>query len=84
MVPPKSYHMTPEEFRRHGHQVIDWIADYYQHIESFPVLSQAKPGQIRASLPPAALLHAAPRSILIALPCRTPPSRPPRSSPKGT
>src|SRR5437763_2862897 len=44
--------MTPEEFRRHGHAVIDWIADYYQRIESFPVLSEAQPGQIRASLPP--------------------------------
>jgi aromatic-L-amino-acid decarboxylase len=47
----KSFHMTPDEFRRHGHAVIDWIADYYTKIESFPVLSQAKPGQIRASLP---------------------------------
>jgi aromatic-L-amino-acid/L-tryptophan decarboxylase len=47
-----SYHMSPQEFRRHGHQVIDWIADYLQHIESFPVLSRAEPGQIRASLPP--------------------------------
>jgi len=43
--------MTPEEFRRHGHAVIDWIADYHARIESFPVLSQVKPGQIRASLP---------------------------------
>lgn len=48
------HHMTPDEFRRHGHAVIDWIADYYGRIESFPVLSQVKPGQIRASLPPAA------------------------------
>ncbi len=47
----ESFHMTPEEFRRHGHAVIDWIADYYSRIESFPVLSQAKPGEIRASLP---------------------------------
>jgi len=46
--------MTPEEFRRHGHAVVDWIADYQARIESFPVLSQAKPGQIRASLPAAA------------------------------
>ncbi|MGB0010619.1 MAG: pyridoxal-dependent decarboxylase, partial [Candidatus Sulfotelmatobacter sp.] len=43
--------MTPEEFRRHGHAVIDWIADYQSHVESFPVLSQVKPGQVRASLP---------------------------------
>jgi len=43
--------MTPEEFRRHGRQVVDWIADYYQNIESMPVLSRSKPGQTRASLP---------------------------------
>jgi aromatic-L-amino-acid decarboxylase len=46
--------MSPDEFRRHGHEVIDWIADYYSRIESFPVLSQAKPGEIRESLPPCA------------------------------
>ncbi len=43
--------MTPEEFRRHGHAVVDWIADYYKNIESYPVLSRVKPGAIRASLP---------------------------------
>jgi aromatic-L-amino-acid/L-tryptophan decarboxylase len=47
----KSFHMTPEEFRRHGHTVVDWIADYQARIESFPVLSQVKPGEIRAALP---------------------------------
>lgn len=43
--------MTPDEFRRCGYAVIDWIADYQSHVESFPVLSQVKPGEIRASLP---------------------------------
>src|SRR5581483_2106776 len=47
-----SFHMTPDEFRRYGYAVIDWIADYYRRVESFPVLSQAQPGQIRSSLPP--------------------------------
>ena len=46
-----SFHMTPEEFRRYGHAVVDWIADYHKRIESFPVLSQVQPGQIRDSLP---------------------------------
>jgi aromatic-L-amino-acid decarboxylase len=45
--------MTPDEFRQHGRQVIDWIADYYEQVESFPVLSQAAPGSIRAALPAA-------------------------------
>jgi len=43
--------MTPDEFRRYGHAVVDWIADYQSRVESFPVLSQVKPGEIRASLP---------------------------------
>ena len=51
MAEPKSFHMTAEEFRRHGKEVIDWIADYYERVETLPVLSQVKPGEIRASLP---------------------------------
>ena len=51
MPEEKSFHMTPEEFRRTGHAVVDWIADYYARIESYPVLSRVEPGQVRASLP---------------------------------
>ncbi len=51
MADEKTFHMTPEEFRQHGHVVVDWIADYYRRIESYPVLSRAEPGQVRASLP---------------------------------
>jgi len=46
-----SYHMTPEQFREEGKKVIDWIADYYENIEKYPILSQVKPGEIKASLP---------------------------------
>jgi aromatic-L-amino-acid/L-tryptophan decarboxylase len=46
-----TFHMTPEEFRRHGYAVIDWLAEYQQRVESFPVRSQVQPGQIRAALP---------------------------------
>jgi len=45
--------MTPEEFRKYGYQVIDWIADYLQHVERYPVLSQVAPGTIRQQLPAA-------------------------------
>ena len=55
-----SFHMSPEEFRRQGHAVVDWIADYYRRIESFPVLSSVKPGEIRASLPKEAPAQAEP------------------------
>jgi aromatic-L-amino-acid/L-tryptophan decarboxylase len=51
MPDENNFHMSPDEFRRHGHAVVDWIADYYARIESYPVLSRAEPGQVRASLP---------------------------------
>ena len=51
MSETKNYHMTAEDFRHFGRAVVDWIADYFENVESFPVLSQVKPGQIRAALP---------------------------------
>lgn len=47
----KNYHLTPSQFREEGKKVIDWIADYYECVEQYPVLSQVEPGQIIASLP---------------------------------
>src|SRR6187399_1865821 len=44
-------HMSPEEFRHYGKQVVDWIADYLCTVESYPVRSQALPGEVRAALP---------------------------------
>lgn len=43
--------MSAEKFREEGKKVIDWIADYYENIEKYPVLSKVKPGEIKASLP---------------------------------
>ena len=37
--------MTPEEFRRWGHAVVDWIADYWQRVEALPVLSRVAAGR---------------------------------------
>ena len=47
----RGYHMTPEEFRRRGKQLVDWIADYHASVEERPVLSAVAPGRIRAQLP---------------------------------
>ena len=43
--------MSPEEFRRFGHELIDWIAEYFERIETLPVLSQIEPGDLKAQLP---------------------------------
>jgi aromatic-L-amino-acid decarboxylase len=51
MTEQKSFHMTPDEFRQYGRLVVDWIADYYEHVQNYPVLSQVKPGEIRAGFP---------------------------------
>ena len=50
--PPK--HLSTEEFRQHGHALIDWIADYWDRVEDFRVVSDATPGSIREQLPTAA------------------------------
>ncbi|MCE9673213.1 pyridoxal-dependent decarboxylase [Myxococcus stipitatus] len=44
-------HLSPEEFRRLGHRMVDWIADYQARLESFPVRSQVAPGAVAAKLP---------------------------------
>jgi len=43
--------MDKEEFRRHGHEIIDWVADYLDDVEGYPVLSRVKPGDIKRGLP---------------------------------
>jgi aromatic-L-amino-acid/L-tryptophan decarboxylase len=45
--------MTPEEFRKYGHQLIDWVADYRTRITELPVMARTAPGEIRAKLPAA-------------------------------
>ena len=46
--------MTPSEFRKHGHALIDWVADYLANPERYPVLPRVAPGDVRAALPGAA------------------------------
>lgn len=43
--------MPKEEFRKAGYQLIDWIADYLNSIEKYPVMSQIKPGDISKQIP---------------------------------
>jgi aromatic-L-amino-acid decarboxylase len=43
--------MDPNEFRRLGHELVDWVADYRDRIDELPVMSRVRPGEIRALLP---------------------------------
>lgn len=46
--------MPQEEFRRHGYELIDWIAGYFERLESFPVISQNQPNDLKTALPASA------------------------------
>ena len=61
-----SYHMKPDDFRRWGHAVVDWIAAYQKRVETLPVLSQVQPGEIRAKLPAAPPQHGEPFDAILA------------------
>ncbi len=43
--------MNADEFRVHGKALVDWVADYLETIESRPVSSSVRPGEVRAQLP---------------------------------
>ncbi|KAI3954522.1 hypothetical protein MKX01_013239 [Papaver californicum] len=46
--------LDPDEFRRQGHMIIDFLADYYQNVEKYPVRSQVEPGYLKKRLPESA------------------------------
>ena len=43
--------MEIDEFRKHAHQMVDWMADYMGNVESYPVRAQTAPGDVDATLP---------------------------------
>ena len=54
ILAPETGDMSAEDFRRYGHEIIDWIADYFQNIEQLPVLSQIEPNWLKDNLPKSA------------------------------
>jgi aromatic-L-amino-acid/L-tryptophan decarboxylase len=46
--------MPKEDFRRYGHEIVDWIADYFERMETLPVLSQNAPNDLTNALPKSA------------------------------
>ncbi|KAJ4980432.1 hypothetical protein NE237_031269 [Protea cynaroides] len=57
--------LDPEEFRRQGHRIIDFLADYYRDIEKYPVRSQVEPGYLHKLLPDSAPNHPEPIQTIL-------------------
>ena len=43
--------MDPSEFRTLGHELVDWVADYRERIDDYPVMSRVQPGEVAARMP---------------------------------
>src|SRR5687768_14793749 len=63
---PQLGDMTTDEFRRYGHELIDWVADYFDHIEDLPVLAQIEPGDLKAQLPASPPAQGEPMNAILA------------------
>jgi aromatic-L-amino-acid decarboxylase len=64
-VAPDLGDMSKEEFRRFGHELIDWIADYFQNIEERRVLPSMEPGDLKAQLPATPPVHGEPMDQIL-------------------
>jgi aromatic-L-amino-acid decarboxylase len=58
--------MKADDFRRLGHVLIDWIADYFEKIEDLPVLAAIEPGDLKAKLPTVPPAHGEPMEEIVA------------------
>lgn len=47
----KRREMDTQSFRKHAHELVDWMADYFESVEDYPVMSQVKPGDILKQIP---------------------------------
>jgi aromatic-L-amino-acid decarboxylase len=43
--------MTSDEFRKHAHELVEWMAGYMENVENWPVKSPVKPGEIFNKIP---------------------------------
>ncbi len=57
--------MSPDEFRKYAHELVEWMAGYMENVESYPVKSSVTPGEIKGKIPDNPPLHPEPFSTLI-------------------
>jgi aromatic-L-amino-acid decarboxylase len=43
--------MSPDEFRKHAHELVEWMAGYMENVENYPVKSSVSPGEIKRQIP---------------------------------
>ncbi len=43
--------MTPDEFRKHAHELVEWMAGYMENVENYPVKSSVVPGEVFSKIP---------------------------------
>src|ERR1700704_4403748 len=65
-VAPPTGDMSAAEFRRFGHEIVDWIANYFEHIVELPVLAQIEPGDLKSQLPSAPPENGEPMEAILA------------------
>jgi aromatic-L-amino-acid decarboxylase len=58
--------MTPDQFRAAAAQAADWVATYWERMETLPVASRVSPGDVRRQLPPCAPEHGEPLDSVLA------------------
>ena len=49
--------MKPDEFRKHAHELVEWMAGYMENVENYPVKSSVTPGEIFNKIPDNPPLH---------------------------
>ena len=57
--------MKPDEFRKHAHELVDWMADYMENVENYPVKSLVSPGEIFNKIPDSPPLNSEPFSAFM-------------------
>lgn len=50
----KEHDLSADEFRKYGHEVVDWIADYLHSTRDYPVMPTMEPGALIDALPASA------------------------------
>jgi aromatic-L-amino-acid decarboxylase len=56
--------MDIKEFRKRGHELVDWMADYFENIEHYPVKSRVEPKEIIRQLPGSPPEHGEPFEVI--------------------